>query len=309
MKKTSKTGLYLVLILLCVMGIVAGSFFDLPIAKALYIGDSFPAKVISLSTVILFFESCVFFLGVLFRQLWEKYDRFSRRVLIGVIFSYLFCSTATLGGAKLLNDPLLAECFSNYIGTLWGSLLAGAVLCIAAFLLGFHINGNRYDTDTIKVLTKLIFVFTVGFLLSHYLNCMIDRKSYSMLVTGRNLEAFMPWYRLPKGSKLLMSISDLISSHQGSFVSGHVLYAVSFIIIFPSFSLAFPSLKKYENLLIVLAGILAVTVIICRLLSGNNYLTDISFGALYSLKFCMSFNGIKKTRKSDKTGTRKHLEQ
>ena len=105
----------------------------------------------------------------------------------------------------------------------------------------------------------------------------------------------MPWYKLPKDSKLLMSFSDLITSHQGSFVSGHALYAVLFIIIFPSYSLAVPSLKKYEKILMILAGILSVIVILSRMLSGDNYLSDISFGALYSLKFCMSYNGIKKS--------------
>ena len=295
MKKTSKTGLYLFLIIVCVIGIAAGSFFDLPVSQTLYTGDSFPSKLISLLTVIVFFESCVLFLGVLFRQLWERYSSISRRVIVIVVFSYLFCSTATLGGAKILNDPLIAERFSDLTGTFRGSILTGTVCCIAFFLLGFFINGKRYDKDTVKILIKLILIFTIGFLISHYLNCMIDRPSYSLLIKEGNADGFMPWYKLPKDSKLLMSFSDLITSHQGSFVSGHALYAVLFIIIFPSYSLAVPSLKKYEKILMILAGILSVIVILSRMLSGDNYLSDISFGALYSLKFCMSYNGIKKS--------------
>ena len=300
MKKTSRTGLYLILIILCVIAIIIGSFYDLPISETVYIGDSLPSKLISFSTVIIFFESCIFFLGVLFRQLWVRYNRISHRVIVSVIFLYLFCSTATLGGAKILNDRLVAGRFSDLAGTLWGSFIAGSVFCIAAFLLGFFINGNRYDSDKIKVLIKLILVFTAGFFIAHYLNCMIDRPSYSVLVTEGRMTDFMQWYRIPKGSKLLMSITDLITVYQGSFVSSHTLYAVSFIIIFPSYSLVIPSLKKYERSLMVFAGIFSVIVILCRLLSGNNYLTDISFAALYSLKFSMSYNGIKKTSRSGK---------
>ena len=194
----------------------------------------------------------------------------------------------------MLHDSLFAGCFSKLAGTLAGSLLAGAVCFIVAFLLGFIINGNRHDADTIKVLIKLILVFTIGFLIAHYLNCMIDRPSYLRLIAEGSTDGFMPWYRLPKGSKLLMSFTDLISSHQGSFVSGHALYAVLFIIIFPSYSIVIPSLKNHERVLTIIAGIFVVIVILSRLLSGNNYLTDISFGALYSLKFCMSYNVVRR---------------
>ena len=289
MRKTSKTALYLILIVLCVIGIAAGSFFDLPASGALYIGDSLAFRLIGFVTVILFFESCVIFLGGLCRQLWVRFDSVGRRVVVGVVFAYLFCSTAVLGGAKVLNDPLLAGCFADLEGTLAGSLIAGVACFLLAFLLGFFLNGSRHDRDTVKVLIKLILVFTIGFLIAHYLNCMIDRPSYLRLVTEGSTDGFMPWYRLPKGSKFLMSFTDLISPHQGSFVSGHALYAVLFIIIFPAYSIVIPSLKKYERVLTIIAGVFAVVVILSRLLSGNNYLTDISFGALYSLKFCMSF--------------------
>lgn len=294
MRKTSKTVLYLILIVLCVIGIAAGSFFDLAVSEALYTGDSLAFRLIGFITVILFFESCVLFLGVLCRQLWAGCKSVGRRALVGVVFLYLFCSTAVLGGAKVLHDPLFAGCFSKLAGTLAGSLLAGAVCFIVAFLLGFIINGNRHDAGTIKVLIKLILVFTIGFFIAHYLNSMIDRPSYLRLIAEGSTDGFMPWYRLPKGSKLLMSFTDLISSHQGSFVSCHALYAVLFIIIFPSYSLVIPSLKKHERVLTIIAGIFAVIVILSRLLSGNNYLTDISFGALYSLKFCMSYNGVRR---------------
>ena len=297
MRNTPKTGLYLVLIILCVIGIAAGSFFDLQVSEALYTGDCLAFRIIGFATVIIFFASCVLFLGVLFRQLWTRYKSFSRRAVVSVVFTYLFCSTAALGGAKILNDPLLEGSFPTLAGTLWGSFLAGAVCFIAAFLLGFFVNGNRCERDTVKVLIKLILIFTIGFLIAHYLNCMIDRPSYLRLVTEGNTAGFMPWYRLPKGSRLLMSLTDLISRHRGCFVSGHALYAVLFIIIFPAYSLALPSLNKHAKLLTVLAGILAAAVILSRMLSGNNYLTDISFGALYSLKFCISYKGIKMKRR------------
>ena len=289
MRKTSKTVLYLILIVLCVIGIAVGSFFDLPVSETLYTGDSLAFRLIGFVTIIIFFESCVLFLGVLCRQLWVECKSAARKVLVGVVFAYLFCSTAVLGGAKVLNDPLLAGCFTDFAGTLAGSLIAGVVCFLLVFLIGIFLNGSRHDRGTVKVLIKLILVFTIGFLIAHYLNCMIDRPSYLRLVTEGSTDVFMPWYRLPKGSKFLMSFTDLISPHQGSFVSGHALYAVLFIIIFPSYSLVIPSLKKYERVLTIVAGVFAVIVILSRLLSGNNYLTDISFGALYSLKFCMSF--------------------
>ena len=297
MKKNPRTILYLILIALCITGAITGSFFDLQISEKLYIGDSLPAKLISLFTVFVFCGSCFFFLGVLFRQLWERYLKVTRRVITAAIFTYLFCSTAALCGAKILNDPIFAGKLTEIQGTLWGSLITGSIIYIAFFMLGIIINGKKADPDKIKTLIKLILIFTIGFFIAHYLNCMIERPSYSLLISEGNPDGFMKWYQIPKGSKLLMSLNDLISSPQGSFVSSHVLYAVLFIVIFPAYSLAIPSLKKYEKHLMVIAGILSVSVIICRMITGNNYLTDISFAAFYSLKFCMSYEGFRKPKR------------
>lgn len=131
MKKNPRTILYLILIALCITGAITGSFFDLQISEKLYIGDSLPAKLISLFTVFVFCGSCFFFLGVLFRQLWERYLKASRRVITAAIFTYLFCSTAALCGAKILNDPLFAGKLTEIQGTLWGSLITGSIIYIA----------------------------------------------------------------------------------------------------------------------------------------------------------------------------------
>lgn len=305
MKKNPRTILYLILIVLCITGAITGSFFDLRISEKLYIGDCLPAKLISFITVFVFCGSCFFFLGVLFRQLWERHFKLLRRVITAVIFTYLFCSTAVLCGAKILNDPLFAGRFTEIQGSLWGSLITGSIVYIASFVSGVIINGKKADPDKIKTLIKLIAVFTIGFFMAHYLNCMIERPSYSLLMSEGDPAGFKKWYQLPKGSKLLMSLTDLISSHHGSFVSSHVLYAVLFIVIFPAYSLAIPSLKKHEKCLMVIAGILSVSVTVCRMITGNNYLTDISFAAFYSLKFCMSYEGIKNPkRKISKSDSR-----
>ena len=143
MKKNPRTILYLILIALCITGAITGSFFDLQISEKLYIGDSLPAKLISLFTVFVFCGSCFFFLGVLFRQLWERYLKVTRRVITAAIFTYLFCSTAALCGAKILNDPLFAGKLTEIQGTLWGSLITGSIIYIAFFMLGIVINGKK----------------------------------------------------------------------------------------------------------------------------------------------------------------------
>lgn len=291
MKKSSRTIIYFILMILCISGAVVGTFLDLPISEKLYAGDVFPAKAISFLTVLVFMASCFFYLGVLCRQLWERYVKTSQRLIVAAAFIYLFLSTAALGGAKILNDPLFDGRFTGLRGTLPGSLITGSAAFMAFFIAGSVVNGKRCEPDKIKTLIKLITVFTFGFMMAHYLNCMMERASYSLLLSEGSAAGFTRWYKIPKGTKLLMSLTDLITSHPGSFVSSHVLYAVLFIIIFPSFSLVIPSLKKYTKQMMIIAGIWSVTVISCRLISGDNYLTDIAFAALYSLKFCATYEG------------------
>lgn len=276
--------------------LAAGHYFDLPAARLLYSEDNTAAAAVAFAASYIFMASCVLFLGVLFRQLTNTVKKRPARAVITAVFIYLFASTATLGGAAVLNDPLTARLFGGFTAGYINSLITGSILFGLFFILGTAANGSQHDKESIKALIKIICLMTGAFLMAFYLNTTITRPDFRSVITGGN-ESFTAWYEVRNNGKLFMSIHDLICAPQGSFICAHASYAALFLIIFPSWSYAFPSLKGKETLLMTLAGLAAVPVMICRMITGDAYLTDAALGAFAGFKMCAAFNGLPQRKK------------
>ena len=289
-KKLSR--IFIALAVFFIITLAVGSFWDFPIAQALYRKGNTAAMVISFIGFILFFGICTVFLGVLFRQLLSSGKKTSFKILIVFAFIYLYVSTATLTGAGVLNDPLFENLFAFQVSFMT-CLLAGTLIYIPLFVFGMLINGNRYEKKVVKKSFELVIIMTLVFLLSTYFNCTIIRPHFRLLQNGTGFE---PWYHLENNGKLFMSISDLISAHPGSFISGHAMYGILFLILFPSLSLVFPSLQGKEKLLMFIGGLLGIVIIISRMITGDNYLSDIALGAISAIKMCFSYNALPKRK-------------
>lgn len=298
MEHKQRFRIYIGISIIFLLGLFAGSFFDLPVAKALYIENFIPARVISFVVAFAFFESCVFFIGVLFRHLLVMMESRAKKMVITVIFIYLFISTVTLAGGEILNDPLFGNLFSGAAGSFGYSFLAGLIVCCPVFLAGILINREEYRKENIRVLIKLIFIMTMAFLLTKYFNCMIIRPHYWLTLQNNGTDVYTDWYHAGNRGRFLMSLKDLITSHPGSFTSSHGAFAALFLVVLPSYSIVFPKLRDKERLLMLIAGILILPVIFCRLISGENYLSDVCLGAWAGMKLCISFNGVKKKKTS-----------
>ena len=296
MEHKQRFRIYIGISIFFLLGLLAGSYFDLPVAKALYIENYMPARLISFVVSFVFFGSCVFFIGVLFRHLLVLMASRAKRILITVIFIYLFISTATLSGGEILNDPLFGNLFTGAAGSFAFSFVAGLIVFGPVFLAGILINRNEYRKENIRVLIKLIFIMTMAFLLTKYFNCMIIRPHYWLTLQGNGTDVYTDWYRAGNTGRFLMSLNDLITSHPGSFTSSHAAFAALFLVIFPSYSIVFPKLKEKEHILMLIAGIFILPVIFCRMVSGENYLSDVCLGAWAGMNLCISFNGVKKKR-------------
>ena len=276
--------------------LAAGHYFDLPAARLLYSADNTAAAAVAFAASYTFMASCVLFLGVLFRQFMNTAKRRPAKGIISAAFIYLFASTATLGGATFLNDPLTVQLSGGFTAGYINSLIAGSLLFGLFFILGMVSNGSRHDKESIKALIKIICLMTCAFLMAFYLNTTITRPDFRSVISG-STESFTAWYEVRNNGKLFMSIHDLICAPQGSFICAHASYAALFLIIFPSWSYAFPSLKGKERLLMALAGLAAMPVMICRMITGDAYLTDTALGAFAGLKMCAAFNGLPERKK------------
>ena len=274
--------------------LLVGTFWDLKIAKALYIENCRPAMAIAFAGFLLFFMCCTFFLGVLCRQLFNSSGKISRRVIVILAFFYLYLSTAILLGSGVLNDQSFSGAFGTQV-TFGSCLLTGTVLYVPVFVFGVIANGRRYDKAVVKKTIGIIVIMTLVFLMSTYFNCTMIRPHYRLL--SDPAAEFTRWYQLKSTGKLFMSIPDLIADHPGSFTCGHAMYGILFLILFPSFKMVFPKLEGKEKMLMIIAGIVGAAVIFSRMITGNNYLSDICLGAVGAIKMCFSYALPKKGRR------------
>ena len=274
--------------------LLAGTFWDLEIAKALYIENCRPAMIVAFAGFFLFFACCTFFLGVLCRQLFNSSGKASRRVIVILAFFYLYLSTAILLGSGVMNDQLFSGVSGAQV-TLGSCLLTGSIFYIPVFACGVIANGRRYDKAVVKKMIGIIVIMTLVFLMSTYFNCTIIRPHYRLL--SDPAAEFTRWYQLRSTGKLFMSIPDLIASHPGSFTCGHAMYGILFLILFPSFKMVFPKLEGMEKMLMIVAGMIGAAVIFSRMITGDNYLSDICLGAIGAIKMCFSYALPKKGRR------------
>ena len=293
MQQKTRIILYIAIGILSGIGIAAGSAFDLQVSRALFMESSFPARLITLAVCFIFYSSCVFFLGVLLGQLLAGNNRKPVRIIFISMFIYLFVSTAVLAGAEFINDPI----FGMQDVNLYRSLIVGTLLYAPLFITGYIVNKGRYSKENVRRLIKMIAVITGSFLMVKYLNTMVIRPSYGI----SHDNGFVAWYGVSRSGRFLMSLKDLISYSSGSFVCGPAEYAVLFLVIFPTYAIAFPSLRDKGMLLTVTAAILFVLVSIARLISGYNYLSDIAFATFAGVKLCLSCEGIKLIRRKNDT--------
>ena len=280
MNNKTLSRIFIVLAAVFAAALLCGTLYDLPVAQALYIKDCAPATVTGFTGFAIYFACCTFFLGVLFRQLLNSSEKALRRAVVVAAFVYLYLSTAILLGAGILNDRLFTGVFAFPV-TFGSCLCTGSVFYIPLFIFGAVSNGTRYDKELVKI------IMTFVFLLSTYLNCTVIRPHYRLLADPA--AEFTPWYQLKGTGKLFMSIPDLISSHPGSFTSGHAMYGILFLVLFPTLPEVFPVLKGKEKILMITGGAIGLAVMFSRMITGDNYLSDIALGAIAAIKMCFSY--------------------
>ncbi|MBO4927183.1 MAG: phosphatase PAP2 family protein [Clostridiales bacterium] len=302
MEKSKRTRLYICLAVFFAAAFVAGTFWDLPVARALYSENNRVAVIFSVLGLYLFFGSYVFLLGVLCRQLLVANSKGENgkgangkrwiRWLILLLFVYLTLSTSALGGGGFISDSVCGFLFPEKTGSLWEYLLAGLILFVPLFPLGMLANKDRYDKTVVRRLIVLLAFMCFAFFLSSFVKSTVMRPRYRITLLGYEGVEFVPWYSLLKNSKFLMSFYDLVSDDLGSFFSGHAMNAMLNLAIISAFAGAFPKVKEKEKSLIILAIAISVPIMLSRMVLGDHYLSDVAFGALAGLKMCYSVEKV-----------------
>ena len=254
-------GLALVLILI-------GSFLDLPIMEAVYVGEnayslifgligSLPLYLIALSGV------------VLLDNYFKKSKQFTVRFLGKAL---LFLVPAVLGILVAIQS------LDEYTGSLLASALIAVPLAYLALLLWWFLLKDVDPSRSLDAGIALLLVAALTFAMTHLAKEVAERPRYFFLKDyGTN--HFRDWWEWGSGLKDLYS--DLSSDWFKSWPSGHSCCASAALLLPIPLSLG----KKTRRLApwVYPAGLLwwAMTAL-GRMLDGHHFLTDVAFALLFT---------------------------
>ena len=293
---------HIVLAVIFAAGLAVGTFFDEPIARAVYAPDSVFAYIMTVLGQYIFFASFGTFAGALCRQAAVcKTVSPKKRVFCCVFCGYLTVSTSTIGAAAVMHYECLGALFPGVDFSFFFLLIFGLLTMFPLFFVGYAAGKKEYDPELKNTLIRILLFITVTALFIGLLKLFFTRPRVRVTLLGYGIEGIYPWFRaIGKTPYYEAGIHDfgLVSNEFRSFPSGHSTMSVASIYIFPALAYAISKLKKREWLLFAVGLIYGLAVMLSRMLLGAHYLSDVSAGALIAVGMSFAFTNIKFKRRS-----------
>ena len=264
--------------------LLLGTFVDLPLDQAINAPDN--ALVILLSTLGLLpmtLPVCVFAGALARRSLMSGKAAALRWLGAGVGAALAACI-----GYRTVS----AICSADGIGPLLPSevpssamLVAGVLVGIGLACLGFAAVAGSNDAHIARRLLIVVCGLLLGFLCVELGKHVMMRPRYRTLLLGLEGVEFCPWYRRCADAKDLMAAYELSDNAFHSFPSGHSVQAASIVTSYVGLSLIWPKLRETWRPGLVVSLAVVATVMVCRMILGAHFLSDVAAGALVAVLF------------------------
>ncbi len=269
--------MFVVVIVLCIVGIIVGSICDLQISEA-FVDMSDPVGMF-VETIGQAFGYSLAPIGavILCKGMWQYRNIFSKIGGIALLVIAVVLATYFLGDS-------LDESEQIY-GYLWPTvtayLIALAIICGEALLAWIFISSdNKRGLVVLGII--IILSFLAQLLIVKLLKSVNCRPRYRYLIDSSyntSGETFRSWWEFSP-----FSASD---DFHYSWPSGHSA-CIAQVFLFPAIT---PYLrwkhKGQKTLSIVVSSVLVLFVTVYRVRFGAHYLSDISFGVLFAVIFML----------------------
>ena len=186
--------------------------------------------------------------------------------------------TGVLGMRSILKADGIGRLLPFEVPTV-GWVVCGVLMCIVLMAVGFRAGKRNEETDLATRLIVVVVALALSFVIVEIVKNFMCRPRYRTLVLGHEGIEFAPWYKRTSGTKELIAQFGLPSDAFKSFPSGH---SVQVGVIFASFyglCLLYPALRDKWNVALVLQVVIMLSVMVCRMVLGAHFLSDVSVGA------------------------------
>ena len=289
---------YSSLAVICLVGLISGVLFDRDISEVLYRENNIVAVALSVLGIYMYYGSFVFFLGVLGRQLFSASNKMMIRCVIAIVYTCFSFSTSTYAAAALLSDSVCGLLIESNAHPFVRNIVAGLYIFWPLYPLGIIANGKRYDKKVICDLILLLSLMTIAICASNLVKYLVMRPRFRVTLEGYDGIGFVPVFRRFGEGRLLKKMHGLKSDDLASFFSGHAMNGILCTLLFPAYGYVFPKLQGKGRQLIAVALIFAIPISFSRIILGDHYLSDISFGSFVGLMFVVLYGRLRKNFRS-----------
>lgn len=279
MKKSySGFSLYMLfpVLLLLLVGILVGSFFDLQIANGIYVGDNFWSIIVEyvgpLPSTVIIVSAGVF----LYHHFINK-DTPHHKIFAWFYLILVIAITGSFWGYDTLHRHL--------DGAYWWFIIGIPVIAVTEIPVFFLLkNGNKDDYLRkgliIIVASLLVLILTFG------VKLLVIRPRYMFMLKWDRLDLYKPWYTFGGDKSIYQNLPGYESYAIQSWPSGHSSFASMMIllVLFPS---CFEKTKGKEIFFFIGGMVYAFLVMLARMLDGHHFLSDVSFGAFFGFISCV----------------------
>ncbi len=254
-----------------------GTFFDHPIAAAIFSGGNIPALIISSLGIYVFCGAFSFYFGAALSQSMKIANDFKRTIYCSFII-FFGVIVMTVAGGSLLDINNLGGIFPEIRRTIPQMIIVFLFVFFPIAVLGFLLGRRNNDPTLGRRIVLILNCMAVMFIIYEIIKTGLPRPRFRLIQEHIDGVDFHAWYDPIKNKDELIETFGIYSDNFKSFPSGHTANAILSIAILPGLAAVVPALRNKKKVLFVAGFVFGFLVLASRMVLGAHFLSDVSCG-------------------------------
>ena len=254
-----------------------GTFFDHPIAAAIFSDGNIPALIISSLGIYVFCGAFSFYFGAALSQSMKIANDFKRTIYCSFII-FFGVIVMTVAGGSLLDINNLGGIFPEIRRTIPQMIIVFLFVFFPIAVLGFLLGRRNNDPTLGRRIVLILNCMAVMFIIYEIIKTGLPRPRFRLIQEHIDGVDFHAWYDPIKNKDELIETFGIYSDNFKSFPSGHTANAILSIAILPGLAAVVPALRNKKKVLFVAGFVFGFLVLASRMVLGAHFLSDVSCG-------------------------------
>ena len=271
---------------------LTGTFLDKTAAETFFSPDITILKLITSTGVYPIYTAPVLFSGALCQRIVYSDKSKQAKLLLCIFLIIAALFVGFCGGKSFSGRNNLGGLFPSFIRNVPVIIILSVIFEYPMFWVGYCFAKKSDDKLLARRITVLFIVLLTAYVSMQVLKNSFDRPRYRTVSLGYDGISFVPWYTPFTDAEGMAAAYALDADEFRSFPSGHSLFSILSVCIFPSLAWLFPRLKVKQMKLFYTGSFFGLIIMATRIILGAHYLSDVSAGAFIGTLFSLAFAAI-----------------